>query len=168
MRAFFRTSRWRSRSPSTRPVTSPATATRASSTSWPTCPTRSTPSSSRSRPITRGQLDQEMQQQMTDAQRSGGGEVEVDEEHQLWPFRGEYWRDELGLLPPAGHEPVREVKANAGSTSDRSRSAPWRSFFRLRPTRRCVGANARPARSARWAPRWPRVGCASPRARSKP
>lgn len=46
--------------------------------------------------FTRGQLDQEMQQQMTDAQRSGGGEVEVDEEHQLWPFRGEYWRDELG------------------------------------------------------------------------
>ncbi len=46
--------------------------------------------------FTRGQLDQEMQQQMTEAQRSGGGEVEVDEEHQLWPFRGEYWRDELG------------------------------------------------------------------------
>ncbi len=44
----------------------------------------------------RGQLDQEMQQQMTAAQRSGGGNVEVDEEHQLWPFDGEYWRDELG------------------------------------------------------------------------
>lgn len=47
--------------------------------------------------FTRGQLDQEMQQQMTEAQRSGGGDVEVDEEHQLWPFRGEYWRDELGF-----------------------------------------------------------------------
>ena len=45
---------------------------------------------------TRGQLDQEMQQQMTEAQRSGGGNVEVDAEHQLWPFDGEYWRDELG------------------------------------------------------------------------
>ncbi len=44
----------------------------------------------------RGQLDQEMQQQMTAARRSGGGNVEVDEEHQLWPFDGEYWRDELG------------------------------------------------------------------------
>ncbi|MBX3245700.1 MAG: tetratricopeptide repeat protein [Myxococcales bacterium] len=45
----------------------------------------------------RGELDQEMQQQMTEAQRARGGDVEVDEEHQLWPFRGEYWRDELGF-----------------------------------------------------------------------
>ncbi len=27
--------------------------------------------------------------------RAGGLEVEVDEEHQIWPFDGEYWRDEL-------------------------------------------------------------------------
>ncbi len=47
--------------------------------------------------VQRGTIDQELQQQMTEAQRSGGGEVEVDEEHQLWPFRGEYWRDELGF-----------------------------------------------------------------------
>lgn len=47
--------------------------------------------------FTRGQLDQEIQAQMTEAQRSRGGDVEVDEEHQLWPFRGEYWRDELGF-----------------------------------------------------------------------
>jgi len=26
---------------------------------------------------------------------SAGLNVEVDEEHQLWPFNGEYWRDEL-------------------------------------------------------------------------
>lgn len=45
----------------------------------------------------RGQLGQEVQQQMTEAARSGGGRVEVDEEHQLWPFDGEYWRDELGF-----------------------------------------------------------------------
>ena len=45
----------------------------------------------------RGTINQELQQQMTDASRTGGGEVEVDEEHQLWPFRGEYWRDELGF-----------------------------------------------------------------------
>jgi len=45
----------------------------------------------------RGELDQEMQDQMTDPTRAGGGDVEVDEEHQLWPFRGEYWRDELGF-----------------------------------------------------------------------
>lgn len=45
----------------------------------------------------RGELDQEMQDQMTDATGARGGDVEVDEEHQLWPFRGEYWRDELGF-----------------------------------------------------------------------
>ena len=28
---------------------------------------------------------------------TGQGEVIVDEEHQLWPFDGEYWRDELGF-----------------------------------------------------------------------
>lgn len=46
---------------------------------------------------TRGQLSQEMQQQQTELQRSGGLNVEVDEEHQVWPFDGEYWRDELGF-----------------------------------------------------------------------
>ena len=45
----------------------------------------------------RGDLDAAQQQQMTAAARSGGGDVEVDEEHQLWPFDGEYWRDELGF-----------------------------------------------------------------------
>ncbi len=45
----------------------------------------------------RGNLDQEMQDQMTTAQNSTGGDVEVDEEHTLWPFEGEYWRDELGF-----------------------------------------------------------------------
>ncbi|MEM9193225.1 MAG: hypothetical protein AAGF12_28885 [Myxococcota bacterium] len=45
----------------------------------------------------RGTLEREVQEQMTDAARSGGGDVEVDEEHQVWPFNGEYWRDELGF-----------------------------------------------------------------------
>jgi TolA-binding protein len=45
----------------------------------------------------RGELDQAEQQQMTEAARRGGGDVEVDEEHQMWPFDGEYWRDELGF-----------------------------------------------------------------------
>ena len=45
----------------------------------------------------RGQIDQEVQQQMTEAANSKGGDVEVDEEHLLWPFDGEYWRDELGF-----------------------------------------------------------------------
>lgn len=45
----------------------------------------------------RGQLTQRAKEQMTAAAKSGGGNVEVDEEHQLWPFNGEYWRDELGF-----------------------------------------------------------------------
>ncbi|MBX3270932.1 MAG: hypothetical protein KF729_11770 [Sandaracinaceae bacterium] len=45
----------------------------------------------------RGQLSQEMQEQQTAVARSGGLNVEVDEEHQMWPFDGEYWRDELGF-----------------------------------------------------------------------
>ncbi len=45
----------------------------------------------------RGQLSQEMQEQQTQVARSGGLDVEVDEEHQMWPFDGEYWRDELGF-----------------------------------------------------------------------
>lgn len=45
----------------------------------------------------RGQIDQELQQQMSLAKQSKGGDVKVDEEHQLWPFNGEWWRDELGF-----------------------------------------------------------------------
>ena len=44
----------------------------------------------------RGQLGQELQQQMTAASESTGGEVFVSSEHNVWPFNGEYWRDELG------------------------------------------------------------------------
>jgi tetratricopeptide (TPR) repeat protein len=45
----------------------------------------------------RGQLSQAMQDQQVTAERAAGGKVEVDEEHQVWPFDGEYWRDELGF-----------------------------------------------------------------------
>jgi tetratricopeptide (TPR) repeat protein len=45
----------------------------------------------------RGQLEASVQEQMTELARSGGLEVHVDEEHQMWPFDGEYWRDELGF-----------------------------------------------------------------------
>lgn len=44
----------------------------------------------------RGQLSQELQAQQIAAGQSKGGHVEVDSEHQIWPFDGEYWRDELG------------------------------------------------------------------------
>ncbi|MFK8002464.1 MAG: tol-pal system YbgF family protein [Polyangiales bacterium] len=45
---------------------------------------------------TRGQVAQETQDQLQGGQGTAGGDVEVDEEHQLWEFNGEYWRDELG------------------------------------------------------------------------
>jgi TolA-binding protein len=44
----------------------------------------------------RGQLGQELQEQMTAASESTGGQVYVSPEHNVWPFNGEYWRDELG------------------------------------------------------------------------
>jgi len=45
----------------------------------------------------RGQLSAQLQQQQTLAGQSTGGRVEVDSEHVVWPFNGEYWRDELGF-----------------------------------------------------------------------
>ncbi|MGF1469690.1 MAG: hypothetical protein ACFCGT_26500 [Sandaracinaceae bacterium] len=45
----------------------------------------------------RGQLSAEAQQQITERSGSAGFDVEVDEEHQVWPFNGEFWRDELGF-----------------------------------------------------------------------
>jgi tetratricopeptide (TPR) repeat protein len=45
----------------------------------------------------RGELSAEAQEQMTEIERSGGLNVVVDEEHMMWPFDGEYWRDELGF-----------------------------------------------------------------------
>ncbi|MEM1418550.1 MAG: hypothetical protein AAGH15_26890 [Myxococcota bacterium] len=44
----------------------------------------------------RGNLDAEELSELAQSGGGGGGDVEVDEEHQLWPFQGEYWRDELG------------------------------------------------------------------------
>jgi hypothetical protein len=45
----------------------------------------------------RGEISAEMEEQQRELQRSGGLQVNVDEEHQMWPFDGEYWRDELGF-----------------------------------------------------------------------
>lgn len=44
----------------------------------------------------RGQLGAALQDQMTAAAESTGGQVYVSSEHNVWPFNGEYWRDELG------------------------------------------------------------------------
>jgi TolA-binding protein len=44
----------------------------------------------------RGQISQALQQQQTAAGQSTGGVVFVSPEHNVWPFNGEYWRDELG------------------------------------------------------------------------
>ena len=45
----------------------------------------------------RGGISAEMEEQATAISRAGGLQVNVDEEHQMWPFNGEYWRDELGF-----------------------------------------------------------------------
>ena len=45
----------------------------------------------------RGQLSQEMQEQQVTTAESRARRVTADEEHYLWPFNGEYWRDELGF-----------------------------------------------------------------------
>jgi len=47
----------------------------------------------------KGQLEQEViqeQQISSNARATEIGNVRVDDEHQYWPFNGEYWRDELG------------------------------------------------------------------------
>jgi outer membrane protein assembly factor BamD (BamD/ComL family) len=45
----------------------------------------------------RGALSQEMQQQQVTVAQAQAARVTADEEHYLWPFNGEYWRDELGF-----------------------------------------------------------------------
>jgi hypothetical protein len=47
----------------------------------------------------KGQLEQEViqeQQIASNGKATQIGNVRVDDEHQYWPFNGEYWRDELG------------------------------------------------------------------------
>ena len=47
----------------------------------------------------KGQLEREVieeQQLQSSGKATEIGNVRVDDEHQYWPFRGEYWRDELG------------------------------------------------------------------------
>ncbi len=45
----------------------------------------------------RNQLDQAMANQQVTAEESKANIVRPDEEHVIWPFQGEYWRDELGF-----------------------------------------------------------------------
>jgi hypothetical protein len=45
----------------------------------------------------RNQLDQLMQNALTSAEESKANIVKPDDEHVIWPFNGEYWRDELGF-----------------------------------------------------------------------
>ena len=44
----------------------------------------------------RGELGTETSSELQAVAGTSGGNVVVDEEHQMWPFDGEYWRDELG------------------------------------------------------------------------
>ena len=43
------------------------------------------------------QLDQAIANQQVSAEESKANIVKPDEEHFIWPFQGEYWRDELGF-----------------------------------------------------------------------
>jgi tetratricopeptide (TPR) repeat protein len=45
----------------------------------------------------RNQLDQAMQNAQVTVEESKVNIVKPDEEHVIWPFNGEYWRDELGF-----------------------------------------------------------------------
>jgi len=43
-----------------------------------------------------GELDKELQEQQVLVATKASKKIKTDSEHQLWPFQGEYWRDELG------------------------------------------------------------------------
>ncbi|MCB9595426.1 MAG: hypothetical protein H6719_22085 [Sandaracinaceae bacterium] len=45
--------------------------------------------------VRREGLSQAQRDELERIRQAGGLSVEVDEEHQIWPFDGEYWRDEL-------------------------------------------------------------------------
>ena len=45
----------------------------------------------------RNELDQAMANQQVTVEESKANIVRPDEEHVIWPFQGEYWRDELGF-----------------------------------------------------------------------
>jgi hypothetical protein len=45
----------------------------------------------------RNQLDQAIQGQQVTVEESKANIVKPDDEHVIWPFNGEYWRDELGF-----------------------------------------------------------------------
>ena len=45
----------------------------------------------------RGQLGEGIEKQLVTPKESEANIVKPDEEHFIWPFRGEYWRDELGF-----------------------------------------------------------------------
>jgi hypothetical protein len=44
-----------------------------------------------------GQLDKELQEQQVLVATKASKKIKTDSEHQMWPFEGEYWRDELGF-----------------------------------------------------------------------
>ena len=39
--------------------------------------------------------------------------IRVDDEHNVWPFTGEYWRDELGLLPREDRQQMEKKRRKA-------------------------------------------------------
>ena len=87
----------RASSPSATPATSPAAAT---SATWPSSTSTSATgrrSSSTSRPPSETSSTRRWPGQQVTAEESKANIVRPDEEHVIWPFNGEYWRDELGF-----------------------------------------------------------------------
>lgn len=58
----------------------------------------------------KGILGENFRQEQLAAAQAGGdsGNIKIDEEHQLWPWNGEYWKDELGSY----YYPIKSVCGN--------------------------------------------------------
>jgi tetratricopeptide (TPR) repeat protein len=76
----------------------------------------------------RGALEQEViqeQQLVQGPNARRADEIRVDDEHQMWPFTGEYWRDELGYYRVRiGNKCSHNAPEGAPSTGEAAAPAP--------------------------------------------
>jgi hypothetical protein len=76
----------------------------------------------------RGALEQEViqeQQLVQGPNARRADEIRVDDEHQMWPFTGEYWRDELGYYRVRiGNKCQHNAPEGAPSTGESAAPAP--------------------------------------------
>ena len=62
----------------------------------------------------KGELEEEVKQEQQVVKGGGvhrGNEIRADDEHVIWPFNGEYWRDELGYYRVQDRQQVRRRSA---------------------------------------------------------